>query len=101
MGLMQRFMFKFSFFVSVIALLSALFSGVSVTTSVIRASLILLGTMVLFIVLMNVMRWSIITTTVIEYHEKEEEQKKKETASEKTKAIDEKQPEKQLNGINE
>lgn len=104
MGLMQRFILKFSFFVSVIALLSALFSGVSIQTSVIRASVTLLGTMLLFIILLNVMRWAIITTTVIENHGKEEDRKKEEAAglkknSEEHAALESKDDAKQLSGI--
>ena len=73
---MQRFIYKFSFFIGVIALITALASGVSLITSVIRASLVLLGTMTLFVVALHVIRWAIISTTVIEHHEMEEEKQK-------------------------
>lgn len=75
MGLMQRFIFKFSVFASIAAFIGALLNGVSVLTSVMRAGLVMFGTLVLFIVLMNVLRWAIISTTVIEMHDHDEKEK--------------------------
>lgn len=80
---MQRFIFKFSVFASVAAFIGALLNGVSVLTSVIRAGLVMFGTLVLFIVLMNVLRWAIISTTVIEIHDNEEKEKKNASEMEK------------------
>jgi len=86
MGLMQSFIYKISALVAVIALLSAFFNGVSMPTSIIRAGLIFLGTLVLFVVLLNIMRWAITTTTVIDnMNEAKEAEKKKVDINERNK----------------
>lgn len=73
MGLMHRFIYKFSIFAGLAALVVALLNGVSIPTSVFRAVLVFLGVLLLFIILLNVLRWAIISTTIIEKHEEENE----------------------------
>lgn len=76
MGLMHRFIYRFSIFVSLITLVSALMNGVSIMTTFIRTGLVFLGTLFLFIIFLNLMRWAIVTTTIIEKHDKETEKEK-------------------------
>jgi len=69
---MHRFIFKFSTIVSIIALVTAVMSGVSFMTSVIRAGFIFMATALLFVVLLHFLRWAIISTTIIEHHDHKE-----------------------------
>ncbi|NOG43856.1 MAG: hypothetical protein HND50_01385 [Calditrichaeota bacterium] len=70
---MHRFIYKFAVFVSVITLVTALMNGVSIMTTFVRTGLVFLGTLILFVVFLNVMRWAIVTTTIIEKHDEETE----------------------------
>jgi uncharacterized membrane protein len=101
MNVMHRFIYKFSIFVAIIALISALLSGVSVMTTFIRTGLVFLGTILLFVILLNVMRWAIETTTIIDKHNEEEKQNEEEVQEQKknltkrmTDILDEPNPEK-------
>ena len=76
MGLMHRFIYRFAIFVSLITLVSALMNGVSIMTTFIRTGLVFLGTLILFIIFLNLMRWAIVTTTIIEKHDEETEKEK-------------------------
>ncbi len=66
---MHSFIYKFSAFVATVALVGALLNGVSMPTGVLRAGLVFLGTLLLFVVGLNLVRWAIVTTTIIEQNE--------------------------------
>lgn len=59
---MKRFIYKLSFFVAVLALLSSLLSGVSIITSALRSAIVFLATLLLIIIALNVLRWGILLT---------------------------------------
>ena len=73
---MHRFIYKFAIFVSILSVVGALLNGVSIMTTLIRAGLVFLGTLLLFIIFLNIMRWAIVSTTIIEQHEEESEKEK-------------------------
>ncbi len=73
---MHRFIYKFAIFVSILSVVGALLNGVSIMTTLIRAGLVFLGTLLLFIVFLNIMRWAIASTTIIEQHAEESEKEK-------------------------
>ena len=50
-------------------MVGALLNGVSMPTGVLRAGLVFLGTLLLFVVGLNLVRWVVITTTIIEQNE--------------------------------
>ncbi len=66
MGLMHRFMYKFSIFVASVAGALSLMQGASLVTSVFRGGVVFLGTLLFFIVALYLMRWAIVATTVVE-----------------------------------
>lgn len=66
---MHSFIYKFSAFIAIIALVGALLNGVSMPTGVLRAGLVFLGTLLLFVLGLNLVRWVVITTTIIEQNE--------------------------------
>ncbi len=101
MGLMHRFIYKFSIFASLITFVSALLNGVSVMTTVLRSGLVFLGTLILFIIFLNIMRWAIVATTIIEKHVEESEEEKEmreELLKQMKKGLKDKKTEKQLTG---
>lgn len=101
MGLMHRFMYKFAAFIAIIAFMTAMLNGVSISTSLFRSGLIFLGTLLVFILALNLMRWSIVSTTVLQNYEiakeaaeaKEKEKKQKSSRDSAEKLTDEKQEE--------
>ncbi len=66
MGLMHRFMYKFSVFAASVATALALMQGASLVTSVFRGSIVFLGTLLFFIAALYMMRWAVVATTVVE-----------------------------------
>jgi len=72
MGLMHRFMYKFSIFAASVASALALMQGASLVTSVFRGGVVFLGTLMFFIVALYIMRWAIVATTVVEVLEETE-----------------------------
>lgn len=98
---MHRFIYKFSIFVSIIALVSALMNGVSIMTTIVRTGLVFLGILFLFVIFLNIMRWAIVATTIIEKHEEEtnkEKEMREQLVEQMKKGLHEKKTEKQLSG---
>ncbi len=72
---MKKVIYRLSFFVAVLALLSSLFSGVSIVTSIVRSAVVFLATLLLIIIALNVLRWGILLTA----QDKNQEEKQVET----------------------
>ncbi len=101
MGLMHRFIYKFSIFVSIITLVTAFMNGVSPMTTILRTGIVFLGTMFLFVIFLNIMRWAIVTTTIIEKQNEEtdkEKEMREELVKQMKKGLHNKETEKQLSG---
>ncbi len=74
MGLMHRFMYKFSSFAAILATVLALTQGASLETAVFRGGVVFLVTLLFFILALYVLRWVIVATTVVEALEGDDEQ---------------------------
>lgn len=59
---MKKFIYKFALFVSVVAFVSSLLGGVSIVTSIARSGLVYLGTLLIVIISLNILRWSMART---------------------------------------
>lgn len=71
---MHSFMYRFAAFAAIIALLGAFLNGVSMPTSMLRAGLVFLGTLVLFIAALSLMRWTVIATTIVEQNHPDDDE---------------------------
>lgn len=74
MGLMHRFIYKFSILVSAAAGVMSLIQGTSILTSLFRAAVVFLGTLFIFVLSLHLLRWSIVATTVVDALDQEDEE---------------------------
>lgn len=73
---MQKFIYKFAILIAMITLITAFLNGVSLPTSLIRAGLIFIGTLLLFFMALALMRWTVITTTIIDQNNEQKNREK-------------------------
>ena len=60
---MKKLIYRFSLFISVVAFMSSLLSGISLGTSLMRSMIVFLGMMFIIVITLKLLRWGIIIAT--------------------------------------
>lgn len=56
---MKKLIYRFSIFVSIVAFLSSLISGISIGTSLMRSMMVFLAMLFIIVITLKILRWSI------------------------------------------
>ncbi len=59
---MKSLIYKFAFWVSIIAFVTSLLNGVTLFTSLMRSGLVFMATLFVVIISLNMLRWSLLST---------------------------------------